>query len=217
MAAAPAPDPDRRGGAAKAVGARGGAAVASGAPLPRPEPPDDAPEYPEEDRLPAIPDDALLAAWNAGRAKRRLPPIPLTDPLRDVFGVLRQAAGDDERVAAEVVAEYFRQDDAVVTTAGWNWRLFPHRIEGCLSEARRRVARAAPTPPPPKPVGPVATAEDRLAVLAARAEADPTGFSARLLRDAPESPEVRRRAEGRAFLRSQSPQTARAGANGGGS
>lgn len=93
-------------------------------------------------------DAALLAAWNAGRRSRHLAPQQCFPDHEAAFRSLRDATGGDAQLARAVIAEFFRQSDQFISDAGWSVKVFPHRLDAALVEARRRKP-AAPTGEPP--------------------------------------------------------------------
>lgn len=95
-------------------------------------------------------DPRLLCEWNAGRAKHGLPPQRLSGDHEQAFIALRDATGGDGTLAAGVIAAYFAADDRFVAEAGWSLKVFPHRIDACLVEARRKGGRRVVATEPPK-------------------------------------------------------------------
>ena len=95
----------------------------------------------------ADPQDPVFAAWNAGRARRGLPPIPDPADLAEARAVLALAAPGDDAAQADLAAAYLGLDgDDWLRERGWGPKFLRNRIDGLLSDRNARLRRKAPVP-----------------------------------------------------------------------
>ncbi|RTL21037.1 MAG: hypothetical protein EKK55_16860 [Rhodocyclaceae bacterium] len=107
-----------------------------------------APQTADPGKPSADPADPVLAAWNAGRARRGLPPLPDPEGLAEARAVLALAAPGDEPAQVELVTAYLGLDgDDWLRERGWGPSFLRTRIDGLLVDRTERMRRKAPVAP----------------------------------------------------------------------
>lgn len=87
---------------------------------------------------------ALWAAWQDGRASRKLPPDRWSAKHASTFDDLLDKSAEDRDFACEVIRAYFGWDDEKLRGVAWGINLFPFRMDACFpvaEEAREKAMR----------------------------------------------------------------------------
>jgi len=104
-------------------------------------PPDDATLSSRAQDFADEPDERLLAAWNAARAAKGLPPDLDGPKVREAWTALLTAVESDEELALATIAAYYALTDSYVCESGYSVSVFPFRVAPCVAKARESIDR----------------------------------------------------------------------------